>query len=54
MAEPTEINAQITDAVAQANVDVLGVSPARALSALHMALSHSSAIAAINATSAQQ
>jgi Killing trait len=54
MAFPTFINDQITDAVTQANVQVLGVSPSNALSNLYQATAQALALAANNATSAQQ
>lgn len=54
MAFPTAVNSQITDAVTQANVQVLGVAPAQALAMLEVALSHSLALAAANAVTQQQ
>jgi hypothetical protein len=54
MAYPTAVNSQITDAVTQANVKVLGDSPAMALSALYQATAQALGAAANNATSAQQ
>ncbi len=54
MAFPTAVNSQITDAVTQANVQVLGVAPAQALGMLEVALSQSLALAAANAVSQQQ
>jgi hypothetical protein len=54
MAYPTAVNSQITDAVTQANVKVLGDAPAMALGNLYMATSQALANAAHNATSAQQ
>jgi Killing trait len=54
MAYPTSVNSQITDAVTQANVKVLGDSPAMALSNLYQATAQALANAAHNATTAQQ
>ena len=54
MAFPTAVNSQITDAVTQANVQVLGVAPAQALGMLEVALSQSLALAAANAVAQQQ
>jgi Killing trait len=54
MAANTAVNDQITDAVTQANVKVLGDSPAVALSNLYIATSQALSNAAHNATSAQQ
>ena len=54
MAEPTPVNDQITDAVTQANVKVLGDSPAMAMGNLFQATSQALANAAHNATASQQ
>ena len=54
MALPTPVNGQITDAVTQANVKVLGDAPAMAMGALYQSLSHSTGILFENATSSQQ
>ncbi len=54
MAFPTAVNSQITDAVTQANVEVLGVSPSVALSNLYQATAQALGNAAHNATTAQQ
>ena len=54
MAFPTPVNSQITDAVTQANVSVLGDAPAVALGNLYQAVGQALANAAHNATSAQQ
>src|SRR5882672_4516108 len=54
MALPTPLNGQITDAVTQANVKVLGDSPAMALGALYQSLAHSTGILYENAVGAQQ
>lgn len=54
MAYPTSLNSQITDAVTQANVQLLGNSPAVAMSNLYQTTAQALANAAHNATSAQQ
>ena len=54
MALPTPVNGQITDAVTQANVTVLGGAPAQALGALYQVTAQALANAAHNATNAQQ
>jgi hypothetical protein len=48
------VNSQITDAVTQANTQVLGNAPAIAMSNLYQATAQALANAAHNATSAQQ
>jgi hypothetical protein len=54
MAFPTAVNSQITDAVTQSNVQVLGDAPAQALGALYQITAQSLATASLNATAAQQ
>ena len=54
MAFPTAVNSQITDAVTQANVQVLADAPAVAMANLYQATSQALANAAHNATAAQQ
>jgi len=54
MAFPTSVNGQITDAVTQSNVKVLGDAPAIAMSNLFQATSQALALAAQNATTSQQ
>ena len=54
MAFPTAVNSQITDAVTQANVKVLGDAPAMAMGSLYQAVAQAIANAAQNATNAQQ
>lgn len=54
MAFPTSVNSQITDAVTQANVKVLGDSPAMAMGMLYQAMASSLGLAAQNAVAAQQ
>lgn len=54
MAYPTAVNEQVTDAVTQANVKVLGDAPAVAMGNLFAATSQALSNAAHNATQAQQ
>lgn len=54
MAFDTAVNSQITDSIAQANVEVLGDSPALSLSNLYQVVSQSLGLAAQNAVFAQQ
>ncbi len=54
MAFPTAVNSQVTDSITQSNLQVLGSSPAIALSNLYQATAQALANAAHNATSAQQ
>jgi hypothetical protein len=54
MASPTTVNDQITDAVTQSNVKVIGESAAVALSNLYQATSSALATSIQNATFAQQ
>ncbi|AXE29439.1 R body protein RebB-like protein [Chromobacterium phragmitis] len=54
MAYPTAVNNQITDAVTQTNVKVLGESPAMAMAAMFQTMSHSTGILFENSTAAQQ
>ena len=54
MSFPTAVNNQITDSVTQANVQVLGVSPAASMGNLFQATAQALANAAHNATTAQQ
>ncbi len=53
MAFPTAVNSQITDAVTQANVKVLGEAPAIAMGNLYQATSLALSNAAHNATMGQ-
>jgi hypothetical protein len=48
------VNGQITDAVTQANVKVLGDAPALALGHIYQALAHSTGLSFQNAVTAQQ
>lgn len=54
MAFPTAVNSQITDAVTQANVKVLGDAPAIGMGNLFVATSQALSNSAHNATTAQQ
>ncbi len=54
MAFPTSVNSQITDAVSQSNVKVLGDAPAMALGGLYQAVAQALSLAAQNAVNAQQ
>lgn len=54
MAFPTAVNDQITDAVTQANVKVLGDAPAVAMGALYQTIAQATGIAAQNAVAHQQ
>lgn len=54
MAIPTPVNGQITDAVTQSNVKVLGDAPAMAMGALYQSLAHSTGILYENAVGSQQ
>lgn len=54
MAFPTAVNSQITDAITQANVKVLGDAPAMAMGNLYQATAQALGNAAHNATTAQQ
>ena len=49
-----KVNGQITDAVTQTNVKVLGESPAQALSVIYQTMSHSLSLSMQNASSTQQ
>lgn len=54
MAFPTAVNSQITDAVSQSSVKVLGDAPSIAMGNLYQATAQALAMSAHNATSAQQ
>jgi len=54
MAFPTAVNSQITDSITQANVKVLGDSPALAMGNFFVATSQALSNAAHNATTGQQ
>ena len=54
MAEPTEVNGEITDAVTQANISVLGQAPAMAMGTIYQSFAHAMSLQFANAVSAQQ
>jgi hypothetical protein len=54
MAEPTPLNGQITDAVTQSNVIVLGSAPATALGGLFQVSAHAMGLMMENAVLNQQ
>ncbi|MFC6841696.1 RebB family R body protein [Xanthomonas theicola] len=54
MAFPTAVNNQITDAVTQSNVKVIGEAPAFAMGSIYQSLAHSSGILYQNAVASQQ
>ncbi|WP_263409809.1 RebB family R body protein [Terriglobus tenax] len=54
MAFPTAVNDQITDAVTQTNVTVLGEAPVQAIASMYQATAMALALAAHNATHTQQ
>lgn len=53
MADNTPVNGQITDAVTQTNVKVLGEAPAQSMGLVYQALAHSISLAMENAQQAQ-
>lgn len=54
MADNSKVNGQVIDAVTQTNVNVLGTSPAQALSSLYQMASHANGMALQNSVSNQQ
>lgn len=54
MATPTAVNDQITDAVTQSNVKVVGEAPAMALGTIYQAMAHSTGILFQNGVAQQQ
>ncbi len=54
MAFPTSVNNQVTDAVTQSNVKVIGEAPAMAMGSLYQTMAHSTNILFENAVSSQQ
>ncbi|HYI72152.1 MAG TPA: RebB family R body protein [Skermanella sp.] len=54
MTETTPVNGQITDAVTQANVKVLGDAPAQALGTLYQVMAQSMGLSMQNAVAKQQ
>jgi hypothetical protein len=53
MADNTPVNGQITDAVTQTNVKVLGEAPAQSMALVYQTLAHSISLAMENAQQAQ-
>ena len=54
MAKSTNVNSQITDAVTQSNVKVIGETPAMAIGNVYQSAAHSLGIAFENAAYSQQ
>lgn len=54
MSNPLKVNGQITDAVTQTNVNVLGEAPAQAMGSLFQTAAHANGLAMQNAVSNQQ
>ncbi|TRX74970.1 RebB family R body protein [Pseudomonas mangiferae] len=54
MAFPNSVNEQVTDAVTQSNVKVVGEAPAMAMGSIYQTMAHSTGILFQNAVSAQQ
>ena len=54
MAYPTAVNSQITDAITQTSVHVVGDAPAQAMGALYQTVAHAVGLAAQNAVAQQQ
>jgi hypothetical protein len=53
MATETTVNSQITDAVTQANLTVLGDAPAQAAGLVYQTIAHSISLAMVSAQQAQ-
>lgn len=53
MADQTPVNSQITDAVTQTNVKVLGEAPAQSMALVYQTMAHSISLAMENAQQAQ-
>lgn len=53
MAQDTPVNAQVTDAVTQTNVKVLGEAPAQSMALVYQSMAHSISLAMQNAQQAQ-
>jgi hypothetical protein len=53
MAHDTPVNSQITDAVTQTNVKVLGEAPAQSMALVYQTMAHSISLAMENAQQAQ-
>lgn len=54
MADTTLVNGQITDAVTQSNLEILGSSPAQAMATLYLNVGHAIGLSIQNATLSQQ
>ncbi|ACI99390.1 MULTISPECIES: RebB family R body protein [Rhodospirillales] len=54
MADPTLVNGQITDAVTQANVKVLGDAPAQAIASVYQVMAQTVGLSMQNAVANQQ
>ncbi len=54
MTAPTTVNSQITDAITQSNVKVIGEAPAIAMGSIYQMFAHSTGILFENAVAAQQ
>ena len=54
MALPTPVNDEVTDAVTQANVQVIGSAPAQGLGSVYQVLAQSTSVLFENATAQQQ
>lgn len=54
MALPTPVNGQITDAVTQGNLSVLGAAPAMAMGSIQQSAAHATGILFQNSVQAQQ
>ncbi len=54
MAFPTAVNDQVTDAVTQSNVKVIGEAPALAMGSIYQTMAHSTGILFENAIASQQ
>jgi hypothetical protein len=53
MADNTPVNSQVTDAVTQTNVKVLGEAPAQSMALIYQSMAHSISLAMQNAQQAQ-
>lgn len=53
MADQTSVNSQITDAVTQTNVKVVGEAPAQSMAMVYQTMAHSISLAMENAMQAQ-
>ncbi len=53
MADETQVNGQITDAITQTNVKVLGEAPAQSMALVYQTMAHSISLAMENAQQSQ-